>query len=270
MKNLWWGFPVIALLLTTPSTSLAQSATESAAAKRGTAIGDTINAAITAALPGVSAIGNIVKALFPGASDPTKTSKVSPNQVAKAVSDQATASQQTAQAQLATLTGAIAEIAATNELASTAQIAGTSLAPARAFLATQDWDNFKLQWAIAKQNLTKVANFDSSKLGKISNEAVQDTWADLNASYNQSIGNVDNFSAAKNLAPALASFDQLANSIQSLVTIPGVQLKLIAQQLSTVKAQIQSPAPLGLAPPPPPPPPAAGLKAFIKSSIGAR
>ena len=263
--------PLILIQVGMAAASLAQSATPSTATKRGTAIGETINAAITAALPGASAIGNIVKALFPGSSDPTKTSRISPNQVTKAVNDQGTAAQQAAQTQLQALTGAIAEIAATNDLASTAQIANTSMASARAFLTTQDWDNFKLQWAIAKQNLIKIANFDSAKLGKISNEAVQDTWAELNASYNQSIGDVDNFSAAKNLASCLASFDKLANSVQSLVTIPSVQLKLIAQQLSTVKAQVQPPNSLGLAPPPPLPPESTPqLKAFIQASIAAR
>jgi hypothetical protein len=72
------------------------------------------------------------------------------------------------------------------------------------------------------------------------------------------------------LALVLSSFDKLLTSVQGIATIPSVELSLLANQLSTIKAQ----AAIGTGtPPPPPPPPATLLNAagslgeFIKSTV---
>jgi len=258
-RFLHFGFVGILFICEVASAQQTSSPTSpSTATQKGTAIGQTINAAITAALPGVSAIENIIAALFKkpaGSVSPSATTKVSAQAVTNAVKTNAdpTALAAAAQAQLTALQGAIAEIATVNELASSAQTASTALTASRALLVTSDWDDFKTQWGVAKTNLSKVTSTDPSKLGKISDEDVLVAWNRLNTQYAQWISDVDNYSGKKNLALTLASFDQLSAAIQSLTTMPTVELNLISSQLQTVKAQ---PAPGGNnAPPPPPPPP---------------
>lgn len=240
----------------------------SAATQKGTAIGQTINAAITAALPGVSAIENIVASIFkkPVGSVPSSaTAKVSAQSVTDAVNKNAATLAAASQAQLMALKGAINEIEVVNELATSAQTASTALTASRALLVTSDWNDFKPQWAVAKTNLNKVTSTDTSKLGKISDENVLLVWQQINGQYVQWISDVDNNSASKNLALTLASFDQLSAAIQSLARIPSVELKLISDQLQTVKAQ---PATGNNAPPPPPPSTEIGpLSTFIKSTV---
>jgi hypothetical protein len=209
---------------------------------KGTAIGQTINAAITAALPAVFAIENVIATIFKkpaGSVPPSATTKVSAQTVTDAVKKSAdpTVLASAAQAQLTALQGAITEIATVNELAQNAQIAGTGLTASRALLAVSNWDAFKQQWAVAKTNLAKVTATDPSKLGKITDENVLLAWDTVNRQYAQWISDVDNYSAQKNLTLTLSSFDQLSGAIASLAQIPSVELKLISDQLQTVKAQ---------------------------------
>jgi hypothetical protein len=230
------------------------TAPTSASTQKGTAIGQTINAAITAALPGVSAIENIIAAIFKkpaGSVPPSTTTKVSAQTVTDAVKknvDPATLAA-ASQAQLTALQGAITEIATVNLLATSAQTASTALTASRALLVTSDWDDFKQQWDVAKTNLNKVTSTDLSKLGKISDENVLLAWNRVNGQYVQWISDVDNYSAKKNLTLTLASFDQLSAAIQSLARIPSVELELISIQLQTVKAQPSASA--NFAEPPP-------------------
>jgi hypothetical protein len=264
---------LLSLLLLITTLSPAQT---TPAETKGAAIGQTINAAITAALPGVSAIENIVAALFKkpaGTVAPTATTRVTAQNVTDAVKGATATLQSNAQAQLTALQGAIAEIAAANALATAAQTANTSLTPARAFLTIPDGMRaFKTQWGVAKQNLKTVTSFDSSKLGKISSESILDAWNLLNQNYTQWESDVDLYSSQTppNLALVLSSFDKLLTSVQGIATIPSVELSLLANQLSTIKAQ----AAIGTGtPPPPPPPPATLLNAagslgeFIKSTV---
>jgi hypothetical protein len=257
-------------------------AQEAPATAKGTAIGQTINAAITAALPGVSAIENILATLFKKPTDPNSTAstKVTAQSVTNAVNSATATLQSNAQAQLSALQGAIGEISAANALAAAAQVANTSL-PSKALLSlTGGMDTFKTQWSVAKTNINKLTSFDSAKLGKISDEAVQDAWRALNDSYTQWISDVDtNIANQTSVTTAtytigIPSFDSLAKSIQDLTRIPSVELQLLAAQLKTVNAQA-APGP-GAAPPPPPPPPppvsvlnnANSLGGFIRSTVG--
>ena len=253
-------------------------AQETPAMTKGTAIGQTINAAITAALPGVSAIENILATLFKKPTDPNSTAstKVTAQNVTNAVNSATATLQSNAQAQLTALQGAIDEIAAANALAAAAQVANTSL-PSKALLSlTGGMDTFKTQWSVAKTNINKLTSFDSAKLGKISDEAVQDAWRVLNDSYTQWISDVDtNIANQTSVTTAtytigIPSFDSLAKSIQGLTRIPSVELQLLAAQLKTVSAQ--SATGTGATPPPPPPPPrvlnnANSLGGFIKSTL---
>jgi hypothetical protein len=239
--------------------------------QKGTAIGQTINAAITAALPAASAIENVIAAIFKkptGSSvSPTTTAKVSAKDVTDAVKrnvDPATLAA-ASQAQLAALQGAIEEIATVNILARNAQTAGASLTASRALLATSDWNDFKEQWEVAKKTLAKVTSMDPSKLGKISDENLLVDWNRLNSDYDQWIANVDNYSARKNLTLTLASFDSLYAAVQSLSQIPSVELQLISGQLQSVKAQPSSPT-SGL-PPPTPETTSVTLSGFITDTL---
>jgi hypothetical protein len=243
---------------------------QDAATTKGKAIGETINAAITAALPGVSAIDKLIATLFNGKSKQTLT----PSDVKKAAASQAskdeTSKSTDANSQLASLKGVIAEIASANTLAELAQTAETSLAQARGFLTIPNgWDPFKNQWAIAKTNIASIQKFDSAKLGQISNENVQDAWDNLNTQYEQWKGEIDNFSAKNDLVLTLSSFDKLQTAVHKMATTPSVELRLIAAQLATIKAQPPAKTEFGIAPPPPPPPPSKSgdLSNFIKESV---
>lgn len=236
--------------------------------QKGTAIGQTINAAITAALPAASAIENIIAALFKksaGAVSPSTTTKVSAQAVTDAVKKNAEALAAASQAQLKALEGAITEIATVNVLATSAQIASTSLTASRSLLVTSDWDDFKQQWDVAKTNLNKVTSTDPSKLGQISDENVLLAWRQVNGQYVQWISDIDNYSAKKNLPVTLSSLDQLSAAIQSLARIPSVELELISTQLQTVKAQ--PPASVNNAPPPPADNTAGTLSIFFRNTV---
>jgi hypothetical protein len=252
-------------LMFLPLTSISY-AQDSAAVTKGKAIGETINVAITAALPGVSAIDDLIATLFKGKSKQTLTpADVKTAATMQASTDEASKSA-TANKQLTSLAGAIAEIAGANELAGLSQTAETSLAQARAYLTIQDgWNAFSSQWSAAKTNVGKVQSFDSAKLGQISNENVQDAWNSLTTQYEQWKSDVDLYSGQKNLALTLSSFDKLQTAVHNISTTPSVELKLIAKQLGSIKAQ--PPAPVG-AVPPPPPQRSDDLSNFIKSSVG--
>src|ERR1700683_558274 len=121
---------------------------------KGKAIGETINAAITAALPGVSAIDSLIATLFQGKAKQTLTpAAVKMAATTQASTDQA-AKSAAVNAQLVSLSGAIAEIAAANDLAVVSRTAETTIAQARAYLTIPDgWDAFKGQWSVAKTNV---------------------------------------------------------------------------------------------------------------------
>jgi len=260
-------------LLLLPPMSYAQ---DSPATTKGKAIGETINAAITAALPGVSAIDSLIATLFNNGKDKKKT--LTPDDVKTAATTQASKDEEsksaTANAQLASLAGAISEIASANELAGIAQTAETTLAQTRAYLTIQDgWDAFKPQWNTAKTNIGKIQSFESGKLGQISNENVQDAWNSLSTQYEQWKSDVDLYSGQKNLALTLSSFDKLQTAVHNIATTPSVELKLIAKQLGAIKAQPPTGVSGGTrpAPPPLPPPSKSGdLSNFIRSSSSAQ
>jgi len=217
----------------------------STATTKGTAIGQTINAAITAALPAVSAVENIVSAIFkkPAGSVSSKdTTKVSKQTVTDAVNKSAdpAALAAAAQAELTALQSAVEEIATVNDLAENAQIASAGLTSSRSLLAVSNWDAFKPQWEVAKRALNTVTATDPTKLGKISDENVLLAWDTLHRQCDGWISQVDQYSTAKNLTLTLSSFDQLSGAVASLAQIPSVELKLIGEQLKTVKAQPSS------------------------------
>lgn len=239
------ALPVIAAflgLVCQPCSAQQAPATTStnAATQKGTAIGQTINAAITAALPGVSAIENIIAAIFKkpaGSVSPSATTRVSAQTVTDAVKNTTTTLTSASQAQLAALQSAVDEIATVNVLATSAQNASSALVASRALLVTSDWDDFKQQWEVAKTYLNRVTSTDPSKLGKISDEDVLLAWNRVMGQYTQWTADVDNYSARKNLTLTLASFDQLSAAIQALARIPSIELELISTELQTVKAQ---------------------------------
>jgi hypothetical protein len=274
MKATRCYFCLFSLLFLISPTAQAQ---DTSATTKGTAIGQTLNAAFTAALPGVSAIGNIIAALFnkPAAAvTPTATTKVTAQAVTTAITDATKTLQSNAQDQLTALQGAIAEIAAANALAAAAQTANISL-PSKAFLNIPGgMDAFKNQWSVAKTNINKLTTFNPTQLGKITNESVLDSWKALTDSYTQWANDVEttivNQTSVTSAAYTIGipSFDSLSKSIQDLTRIPGIELQQLASQLSAVKAVAATGT--GTSPPPPPPLPNNNgpLGTFIKSTVG--
>ena len=211
-----------------------------AATQKGTAIGQTINAAISAALPGASAIENIIATIFkkPGASvqssDTTKVSKKSLTDAVNATTGQLATASDT---QLKALQEAVQEITTVNMLAAHAETADSTLTACRALLAASDWANFKQEWAVAKDNLSNVTSTDPTKLGKISDEDLLTSWDRLAEQYAQWKANVDNYSAKSDRTFTLASLDALDDAVKSIAQIRTVELQLIAVQLQSIKAQ---------------------------------
>ncbi len=222
-------------------------AQDSPATTKGKAIGETINAAINAALPGGSAIAGVIKTLL---GDKTEK-KVSKADVDKAISDQTAVLKKQAQDQLKSLSDVVAEITVANDLAAASRTAYESLGIARGFLTLPSdagWDAFKTQWEkVAKTNLDKVVKFDSAKLGKISNENIQTDWQLLMGQYQQEVTNVDTFTAQKNVALTLSSLDELRRMVNAMATIPSVELRAFSSQLAGLANQG------GTRVPPPPP-----------------
>ncbi len=258
------------------------SRAQDAAAMKGKAIGETINAAISAALPGVSAIENIVAALFKKpagtAVAPTATAKVSAQDVTNAVNSATTTLQNNAQAQLSALQGAVAEIAAANQLASAAQNAYATL-PSTAFLNIPGGlEAFKNGWGVAKTNLGKVTGFSAATLGKITDESLLTDWNTLNNAYAGWISdietNITNQTQASitttNLVLGLKSFGQLQTAVQGMTMIPSVELQSLpaSSALSKLSSRLTQ---LTTRLPPPPPPPqknnSGPLGTFIRSTL---
>ena len=257
------------------------SRAQDAAATKGKAIGETINAAISAALPGVSAIENIVAALFKKpagtAVAPTATAKVSAQDVTNAVNSATTTLQNNAQAQLSALQGAVAEIAAANQLASAAQNAYATL-PSTAFLNIPGGlEAFKNGWGVAKTNLGKVTGFNAATLGKITDESLLTDWNTLNNAYAGWISdietNITNQTQASitttNLVLGLKSFGQLQTAVQGMTMIPSVELTELASQLSTIKAQQPTNAANNASPPRPHPHPKRTIPVLLERLLGA-
>ena len=250
--------PVLLILL---ASSLAVAQDDSPGIAKGKAIGETINAAINAALPGASAIAGVIKTLL---GDKTEK-KVSKAEVDKAISDQAKNLKKQAQEQLKGLSEVVAEITVANDLAATSRTAYESLGIARSFLTLQSdagWDAFKNQWEkVAKPNLDKVVKFDSSKLGKISNENIQTDWQLLMGQYQQELTNVDTFAAQKNAALTLASLDELRRMVNAMATIPSVELRAFSKQLADLANEGGTKVP--------PPPPRADQPETLKDFLQA-
>jgi hypothetical protein len=234
----------LALVLTTLPTGNAFAQT---AADKGKAIGETVNAAINAAVPGVTAIGTLLKTLF--GSDQKK--KLSQEDVNKALSDQATKLKGEALRQLAGLSIAVVEIDAANELANLASVAYESLASARGYATLETdgrWEAFKFQWEhVAKPNLDRVKNFNSSQLGKINNEDIRADWQQFLNQYQQNVANVDRSVAEKKDYFVVQSVDTLRNQLSALATIPSVELRAFSLQLQALAslggATLQPPPP---------------------------
>ena len=283
-----WNVPGILLCL----SIISPAQTPTPAETKGTAVGQVINAAITAALPGVGAIENIIAELFPprnGTATPVNSTstnvKLTPAAVTKAVSDATTQGSgqnaslvSGAQSQLTALQGVIGEISAANNLALLAQNAMNKM-PSTLFLYIAGGpDTFKTQWTTEKTYLNSVMSFDATQLGKITDETVLTDWQTLKQNYTQWIADVDNYIIGQPsvtnlmLGQGIPSYNNLSTALQQLATIPGVELNQISAQLASVKVQAPPSATGGTPPPPPPPPPPATtggpIGAFIRSSVG--
>jgi len=234
-------------VLTLTTSALAQGTPS--AADRGKAIGDTINAAITAAIPGGQAIATLLQGVFGNQAE----KKVKKEDVQKALDDQSKKLRANAVAQLKGLSSAVDEITAANDLANLARVAYESLAGTSTLVTLPDdigWRTFQGQWDnVAKPNLAKVTGFDAKKLGNISNENIQAEWQTFIDSYQQAIADISKYTGEKNAAFVAMRVSSLTTSLNKLSTIPSVELKAFARQL----AGLANPSADAVQPPPPQP-----------------
>jgi hypothetical protein len=256
MKTIYRFLCVLTVTFASAMVGLAQ---DSPATTRGKAIGETINAAINAAIPGANAIGSLIQTLLGNKNE----KKISKDDLDKALMDQADKLQKQAQDQLKSLSSVVAEITAANDLANTSQIAYESMTIARSFVTLQSdtgWDAFKTQWEkVAKPTLDNVKKFDPAKLGKISNEDIHTEWQRLMGQYQQLITDVETFSGQKNVALVIPSLDQLRNLVNTLATIPSVELRAFSTQL----AGLANAGGTRVPPPPPDPTKPETLRSFL-------
>jgi hypothetical protein len=251
---------IVSFLIAVLLVSIPAHAQDTTPADKGKAIGETINAALNAALPGATAIGTLIKGFF-GSKDEAKLKK---DDVQKALDDQSKKQKADAQAQLKKLSSAVDEITAANELANAALVANQSLAGTNQLLTLPGdagWTAFKAQWeAVATPNLKKVTDFDPKKLGNISNENIQAEWQAFANGYLQTAQNINTAITQHNNAVAISKVDQLTASLTKLQTIPSIELKAFGRELAGLANQADTAQNVQ----PPPVPESETLKGLVK------
>lgn len=260
MTNIVATSIVFLCVVVTPLRAYAQ---DSPAATKGKAVGETINAAINAAVPGVTAIGTLIQSLFGGQSE----KKVKKDDVTKQLNDQAKTLKAAAVSQLKSLSAAVDEINAANDLANVARVAYESLAGTQNLVTLSGdagWQPFKSQWqGVARPSLMRVSNFDEKKFGAITNEDIQTDWRTFADTFLQNISDIETFTEQRNAPLVTQKIGNLTASLNRLATIPSVELKAFGRQLSALASQTPD-----VAPPPLPPGQAddASVKALLRQS----
>ncbi|HTP86115.1 MAG TPA: hypothetical protein VMJ34_04175 [Bryobacteraceae bacterium] len=237
---------------------------------KGTQIGQTINDAITAALPVTKLIGDAVKALLPSG-DKVKKSDV--DAAVQKAADQARAQAVSeSNAQLARLSGVLKEIQITNELGDNARLAVSDLVVIRSRLtepiSDAGWDQLKDEWnKIAKKSLSAVVGFDQKELDQISDPEVQKELATLKHNSDRDTTDFERLIDAKNQNQALTLLLQISARLDDLASAPSVQLKSFGAQLATLaQGTPKNPPPPPPPQQPPPPPPKSPLTTLLQKT----
>ncbi len=242
---------------------------------KGTEIGQTINDAVTAALPVTKLIADAVKAVLPSGD---KVKKSDLDAAVKKAADQARADAiDASNRQLERLKGVFTEIQIATELGENARLASANLTVIRSRLTNQlsdaGWDQIKDEWnKIAKKSVSDVVGFDQKKLDQISDPDVQRELATLKNTHDRDVADFETAVNGKNQATALTLLFQISERLDNVESAPIVELKSFGSQL----VQLSKGTPKGSSteqpalPPPPPPPPETSPLGRLLQNVNAK
>lgn len=245
------------------------AAAEDPKLSKGTQIGQTINDAIEAALPGTKLIFDAIKAILPDGSK-VKKSDVE-DAVQKGAAQAREVAVKAANDQLKRFAGIVKEIEITTELGDNARKAGTDLTVIRsmltgtmASLTDPQWERLNHEWKdLAKKSLTNVVAFDEKKLSQISDPDIQKELATLKKNSERDIDDFENQITARNQSLALTLLLQITQRLDNVSSAPAVQLKSFGDQLAALAAGKQGTPDQ---PVPPPPPLKSGLMLLLQDT----